>query len=148
MKIVLLEDVKALGKKGTVVEASEGYARNFLLPKKLGVPATAENLNTLKLKKANEDRIAAAQLAAAKELAAKVEAASVTVKIKGGENGKTYGSVSTKEIAEAVKEQLGLEIDKKKIVLPEPIKAFGTYEAVVKLHRDVQAKLSVKVTEA
>ena len=143
MKIVLLEDVKALGKKGTVVEASEGYARNFLLPKKLGVPATAENLNTLKLKKANEDRIAAAQL-----LAAKVEAASVTVKIKGGENGKTYGSVSTKEIAEAVKEQLGLEIDKKKIVLPEPIKAFGTYEAAVKLHRDVQAKLSVKVTEA
>ena len=139
MKIVLLEDVKALGKKGTVVEASEGYARNFLLPKKLGV---------LKLKKANEDRIAAAQLAAAKELAAKVEAASVTVKIKGGENGKTYGSVSTKEIAEAVKEQLGLEIDKKKIVLPEPIKAFGTYEAAVKLHRDVQAKLSVKVTEA
>ena len=97
---------------------------------------------------ANEDRIAAAQLAAAKELAAKVEAASVTVKIKGGENGKTYGSVSTKEIAEAVKEQLGLEIDKKKIVLPEPIKAFGTYEAAVKLHRDVQAKLSVKVTEA
>ncbi len=148
MKIVLLEDVKALGKKGTVVEASEGYARNFLLPKKLGVPATAENLNTLKLKKANEDRIAAAQLAAAKELAAKVEAAAVTVKIKGGENGKTYGSVSTKEIAEAVKEQLGLEIDKKKIVLPEAIKAFGTYEAAVKLHRDVQAKLSVKVTEA
>ena len=148
MKIVLLEDVKALGKKGTVVEASEGYARNFLLPKKLGVPATAENLNTLKLKKANEDRIAAAQLAAAKELAAKVEASAVTVKIKGGENGKTYGSVSTKEIAEAVKEQLGLEIDKKKIVLPEAIKAFGTYEAAVKLHRDVQAKLSVKVTEA
>ena len=130
------------------MEASEGYARNFLLPKKLGVPATAENLNTLKLKKANEDRIAAAQLAAAKELAAKVEAAAVTVKIKGGENGKTYGSVSTKEIAEAVKEQLGLEIDKKKIVLPEAIKAFGTYEAAVKLHRDVQAKLSVKVTEA
>ena len=148
MKIVLLEDVKALGKKGTVVEASEGYARNFLLPKKLGVPATAENLNTLKLKKANEDRIAAAQLAAAKELAAKVEASAVTVKIKGGENGKTYGSVSTKEIAEAVKEQLGLEIDKKKIVLPEAIKAFGTYEAAVKLHRDVQAKRSVKVTEA
>ena len=148
MKIVLLQDVKALGKKGTVVEASEGYARNYLLPKKLGVPATAENLNTLKLKKANEDRIAAAQLAEAKELAAKVEAASVTVKIKGGENGKTYGSVSTKEIAEAGKEQLGLEIDKEKIVLPEAIKAFGTYEAAVKLHRDVQAKLSVKVTEA
>ena len=148
MKVVLLEDVKALGKKGTVVEASEGYARNYLLPKKLGVPATAENLNTLKLKKANEDRIAAEQLKEAKELAAKVEAASVTVKIKGGENGKTYGSVSTKEIAEAVKEQLGLEIDRKKIVLPEAIKAFGSYEAAVKLHRDVQAKLKVTVEEA
>lgn len=148
MKVVLLEDVKALGKKGTVVEASEGYARNYLLPKKLGVPATAENLNTLKLKKANEDRIAAEQLKEAKELAAKVEAASVTVKIKGGENGKTYGSVSTKEIAEAVKEQLGLEIDRKKIVLPEPIKAFGGYEAAVKLHREVQAKLKVTVEEA
>ena len=148
MKVVLLEDVKALGKKGTVVEASEGYARNYLLPKKLGVPATAENLNTLKLKKANEDRIAAEQLKEAKELAAKVEAASVTVKIKGGENGKTYGSVSTKEIAEAVNEQLGLEIDRKKIVLPEAIKAFGSYEAAVKLHRDVQAKLKVTVEEA
>ena len=148
MKVILLEDVKSLGKKGTVVEASEGYARNYLIPKKLGVPATAENLNTLKLKKANEDRIAAAQLAEAKELADRISGASVTVKIKGGENGKTYGSVSTKEIAEAVKEQLGLEIDRKKIVLAEPIRAFGTYETAVKLHRDVQAKLAVNVAEA
>ena len=148
MKVVLLQDVKALGKKGTVVEVAEGYARNFLLPKKLGAPATAENLNTLKLKKANEERVAAALLEEAKALAAKIEAASVTVSIKGGENGKTYGSVSTKEIAEAVKEQLGLEIDRKKIVLPEAIKAFGSYEAAVKLHRDVQAKLKVTVEEA
>ena len=148
MKIVLLQDVKALGKKGTVVEVSEGYARNFLLPKKLGAPATADNLNTLKLQKANEERVAAAELAEAKDIAAKIEAGSVTVAIKGGENGKTYGSVSTKEIADAAKKQLGLDIDKKKIVLPEAIKAFGTYEAAVKLHREVQAKLSVKVTEA
>ena len=147
MKIVLLQDVKALGKKGTVVEASEGYARNYLLPKKLGVPATAENLNTLKLKKANEDRIAAAQLAEAKELAAKVEAASVTVKIKGGENGKTYGSVSTKEIAEAVKEQLGLEIDKKKIVM-DPIKTTGVHDVTVKLHKEISAVVKVAVGEA
>ena len=139
MKVVLLQDVKALGKKGTVVEVAEGYARNFLLPKKLGAPATAENLNTLKLKKANEERVAAALLEEAKALAAKIE---------GGENGKTYGSVSTKEIAEAVKQQLGLDIDKKKIVLADPIKTFGTHETAVKLHREVQAKLSVKVVEA
>ena len=148
MKIVLLQDVKALGKKGTVVEVSEGYARNFLLPKKLGAPATADNLNTLKLQKANEERVAAAELAEAKDIAAKIEAGSVTVAIKGGENGKTYGSVSTKEIADAAKKQLGLDIDKKKIVLAEPLKTFGTHEAVIKLHREVQAKLSVKVTEA
>lgn len=148
MKIVLLQDVKSLGKKGTVVEVSEGYARNFLLPKKLGAPATADNLNTLKLQKANEERVAAAELAEAKELAAKIEEGSITVAIKGGENGKTYGSVSTKEIAEAVKKQLGLEIDKKKIVLAEPLKTFGVHEAGIKLHREVQAKLTVKVVEA
>ena len=148
MKIVLLQDVKALGKKGTVVEVSEGYARNFLLPKKLGAPATADNLNTLKLQKANEERVAAAELAEAKDIAAKIEAGSVTVAIKGGENGKTYGSVSTKEIADAAKKQLGLDIDKKRIVLAEPLKTFGTHEAVNKLHREVQAKLKVKVVEA
>ena len=148
MKIVLLQDVKALGKKGTVVEVSEGYARNFLLPKKLGAPATADNLNTLKLQKANEERVAAAELAEAKDIAAKIEAGSVTVAIKGGENGKTYGSVSTKEIADAAKKQLGLDIDKKKIVLAEALKTFGTHEAVIKLHREVQAKLKVKVVEA
>ena len=136
MKIVLLQDVKSLGKAGTLVEVSEGYARNFLLPKKLGAAATAENLNTLKLKQANEAKIAAEQLAEAKALAAKIEAGSVTVHIKGGENGKTYGSVSTKELA------------KKKIALAEPIKNFGSYETVVKLHRDVQATLKVNVTEA
>ena len=148
MKIVLLQDVKALGKKGTLVEVSEGYARNFLLPKKLGAPATAENLNTLKLKKANEEKIAAEQLAEAKAVAAKLEDGSVTVRIKGGENGKTYGSVSTKEIAEAVKSQKGIEIDKKKIVLPDAIKTFGVHEVAVKLHKEVQAKLTVSVREA
>lgn len=148
MKIVLLQDVKALGKKGTLVEVSEGYARNFLLPKKLGAPATAENLNTLKLKKANEEKIAAEQLAEAQAVAAKLEDGSVTVQIKGGENGKTYGSVSTKEIAEAVKSQKGIGIDKKKIVLPEAIKTFGVHEVAVKLHKEVQAKLTVSVREA
>ena len=147
MKVVLLQDVKSLGKAGDLVEVSEGYARNFLLPKKLGAAATAENLNSLKLKKANEAKIAAEQLAEAKALAAKIEAGAVTVYIKGGENGKTYGSVSTKELAEAVKEQLGLELDKKKIALAEPLKNFGSYETGVKLHREVQAKLKVTVAE-
>lgn len=147
MKVVLLQDVKLLGKAGDLVEVSEGYARNFLLPKKLGAAATAENLNSLKLKKANEAKIAAEQLAEAKALGAKIEAGAVTVYIKGGENGKTYGSVSTKELAEAVKEQLGLELDKKKIALAEPLKNFGSYETVVKLHREVQAKLKVTVAE-
>ena len=126
MKIVLLEDVKTLGKKGDIVEVNEGYARNFLLPKKKGVEATPANLNTLKLQKANEEKKAASLLAAAKEIGDKLKDSSVTISIKGGKEGKTYGSVSTKEIYQAVKEQLGLEVDKKKIVVVEPIKTFGT----------------------
>ena len=148
MQIVLLEDVKALGKKGDVVKVSDGYARNFILPKKLGVGATAKNLNDLKLQKANESKIAAEQLAAAKELGEQLEKSSISLKIRAGEGGKAFGSVSGKEIAAAVKDQLGLEIDKKKLVLPEPIKTFGTHEVPVKLHREVTAKLTVKVSEA
>ena len=148
MEIVLLEDVKALGKKGQIVKVNDGYARNFILPKKLGVEATPKNLNDLKLQKANAAKVAAEQLAAAKELAEKVEKVSVTMKMKAGEGGKAFGSVSGKEIAAAAAEQLGLDIDKKKMVLPEPIKTFGTHEVSVKLHRDVTAKLTVKVTES
>ena len=148
MEIVLLEDVKALGKKGQVVKVNDGYARNFILPKKLGVEATAKNLNDLKLQKANAAKVAAEQLAAAKELAEKIEAVSVTLKMKAGEGGKAFGSVSSKEIAAAAAEQLNLDIDKKKLVLPEPIKTFGNHEVPVKLHKDVTAKLTVKVTEA
>lgn len=148
MEIVLLEDVKALGKKGQIVKVNDGYARNFILPKKLGVEATSKNLNDLKLQKANEAKLAAEQLAAAKELAEKIGKAAVTLTMKAGENGKAFGSVSGKEIAAAAAEQLGLEIDKKKLVLPEPLKTFGTHEVPVKLHRDVTAKLAVKITEA
>lgn len=148
MEIVLLEDVKTLGKKGQIVKVNEGYARNFILPKKLGVEATAKNLNDLKLQKANADRIAAEQLAAARELGEKLEKSVVTLSIKAGENGKAFGSVSSKEIGKAITEQLGLEIDKKKLVLPEPLKTFGTHEVPVKLHKDITAKLSVKVVEA
>ena len=148
MEIVLLEDVKALGKKGQIVKVNDGYARNFILPKKLGVEATSKNLNDLKLQKANEAKLAAEQLAAAKELAAKIEAGSVSLSMKAGESGKAFGPVSSKEIAAAATEQLGLDIDKKKLVLPEPLKTFGTHQVPLKLHKDVTAKLTVKIVEA
>ena len=148
MEVVLLEDVKALGKKGQIVKVNDGYARNFILPKKLGVEATTKNLNDLKLQKANSDKIAAEQLEAAKQLALQIEAKPVTLSIKAGESGKAFGSISTKEIAKAVSDQLGLEIDKKKLVLSDPLKTFGTHEVPVKLHKDVTAKLAVKVVEA
>ena len=148
MEIVLLEDVKALGKKGQIVKVNDGYARNFILPKKLGVEATSKNLNDLKLQKANAAKVAAEQLAAAKELAEQIEKVSVTLKMKAGEGGKAFGSISGKEIAAAAADQLKLDIDKKKLVLPEPIKTFGNHEVPVKLHKDVAAKLTVKVTEA
>ena len=147
MKIILLQDVKNLGKKGDLVEANDGYARNFIIPKKKGVEANQENLNTLKLQKANEEKIAKEKLEAAKELAAKLNEASVSLTIKGGKDGRTFGSVSSKEIEEAIKSQLGLEIDKKKLVIAEPIKTFGNHEVKVKLHKDVTAALKVKVGE-
>ena len=148
MKIILLQDEKKLGKKGDIIEASEGYARNYILPKKIGVEATSKNMNDLKLQKANESRIAQEQLDAAKALAEVLETKQVTVKIKAGEGGKAFGSVSSKEIAAAYKEQHNLDVDKKKIQLPESLKNFGTYEVSVKLHPQVTGKLTVKVTEA
>lgn len=147
MKVILLEDVKKLGKKGDIVEVSDGYARNFVLPKKLGVEATGKNMNDLKLQNANKERIAKENLDAAKAFAEQMEKEQVMVSIKGGEGGRTFGSVSSKEIAQAYKEQCGKEIDKKKIILPEPIKSFGVYEIGVKLHPNVTGKLKVKVTE-
>ena len=148
MEIVLLEDVKALGKKGQIVTVNDGYARNFILPKKLGVEATSKNLNDLKLKKANDAKLAAEILAAAKELAAKLDESKVTLSIKAGEGGRAFGSVSNKEISKAITDQLGLEIDKKKIVLNAPIKSIGSFEVPIKLHKDVTARLAVKVVEA
>lgn len=148
MKIILLQDEKKLGKKGDIIEASEGYARNYILPKKIGVEATPKNMNDLKLQKANDAKVAQEQLDAAKALAAELETKQIIVKIKAGEGGRTFGSVSTKEIAAAVKEQCNLEIDKKKMQLPEALKNFGSYEVNVKLHVQVTAKLTVKVVEA
>ena len=148
MKIILLEDVKTLGKKGDIVDVSDGYARNFVLPKKLGVEANSKNKNDLKLQKANAEKVAKEQLEAARELAGVLATKEVSLTIKAGEGGKTFGSVSSKEIAQAAKEQCGLEIDKKKIQLPEPIKSLGVFEVGVKLHPKVIGTLKVKVTEA
>lgn len=148
MKVILLEDVKTLGKKGQVVEISDGYAKNFILKKKMGVEATNANMNDLKLQKARAEKLAKEQLEAAEKLAAALEDKSVTVAIRAGSNGKAFGSVSSKEIAAAYKEQWGLDIDKKKIQLAEPIKTFGDHEVAVKLHPQVTGKLKVKVQEA
>ncbi|MBE5876763.1 MAG: 50S ribosomal protein L9 [Lachnospiraceae bacterium] len=148
MKVILLQDVKSVGKKGDMVELSEGYARNFILPKKLGVEANNANMNNLKLQKANEAKIAKEQLEAAQALAKEVEEMLVKVTIKSGEGGRTFGSVSSKEISKAVAEQYGKEIDKKKMQMPDAIKSLGTYEVMVKLHPKVTAKLRVSVQEA
>ena len=148
MKVILLQDVKSLGKKDQIVDVSDGYARNMLLPKKLGIEATSKNMNNLKLKKAHEDKVAAEVLAEAQALAAQMENESVTMSIKMGENGRTFGSISSKEIAEAIKEQLGHDIDKKKIVMKDAIKAPGTRTVGIKLHSKVTANMTVKIVEA
>ena len=147
MKVILKEDVKSLGKKGEIVEVSDGYARNFILKRNKGVEANAKNLNDLKLKKANDDKLVQEQYEAAQELGAKVEAGKIEVSIKTGEGGKAFGSVSSKEIASEVKSQMDLDIDKKKIVLKEAIKTLGTFKVPVKLHTKVTAELTVNVTE-
>ena len=146
MKVVLLEDVKSLGKKGQTVEVSDGYARNFILPKKLGVEANATNLNDLKLQKAHADKVAKEQLENAKQLAAELAEKTVELSVKSGVEGRVFGSVSSKEIAVAAKAQLGLELDKKKIVLDEPIKSLGVHNVSIRLHKDVTATLKVHVS--
>lgn len=147
MKVILTEDVKSLGKKGEIVDVSDGYARNFILKKKKGVEANSKNLNDLKLKKANDDKIAQEQYEAAQELGKKLEAGEIRLSIKMGEGGRAFGSVSSKEIAEAVKNQMGLEIDKKKVQLKETIKTPGTHNVTVKLHPKVAAELKVTVAQ-
>ncbi|MEG1846967.1 MAG: 50S ribosomal protein L9 [Lachnospiraceae bacterium] len=147
MKVILLENVKSLGKKGETVDINDGYARNYVLPKKLGLEANSKNLNDLKLQKAKEEKMAKELLEEAQEFAATIESKEVMVRIKSGEGGKTFGSISSKEIVKAALEQHGLELDKKKLQLPEAIKSLGTYEVSVKLHPQVTASLKVKVEE-
>ena len=147
MKVILTEDVKSLGKKGEIVEVSDGYARNFILKKKKGLEANNKNLNDLKLKKANDDKLAQEQYEAAKELGKKLETGKVEMSIKTGEGGKAFGSNASKEIAAEVKEQMGLVVDKKKIQLKEAIKTLGTHNVPIKLHPKVTVDLKVIVNE-
>ncbi|MBR1909956.1 MAG: 50S ribosomal protein L9 [Lachnospiraceae bacterium] len=147
MKVILLQDVKSVGKSGDVVDVSDGYAKNFIFKKKLGIPADSKNLNDLKLKKANDEKVAAENLAYAQEFAKELETKTIVVKLKAGEGGKTFGSISSKEIAQEAKTQFDIDIDKKKIVLAEAIRSFGTFDVPVKLHPSVTANLKVKVEE-
>ena len=145
MKVILLQDVNKVGKKGEMVEAADAYARNVLIRRKLAVEATGQALNDLKLKKANDEKVAEENLEKAKELKEKLDKSSVTIRVKTGEGDRLFGSISGKEIAEAAKEQLGIELDRRKIVVENPIKTIGTMDVLVKLHTKVKAQLTVKV---
>ena len=147
MEVILLEDVKSLGKKGQIVKVNDGYARNFILKKNLGLEANSKNLNDFKLQEANNAKIAKEKLENAKKQAEELKEASVTVKLKTGAGGKTFGSISAKEIALAAKEQLNMDIDKKKLVLQDAIKSLGCHIVQLKLHPEVTAELTVKVVE-
>ncbi len=147
MKVVLLSDVKKLGKAGEIHEVSDGYARNFLIAKKLAKQADNAAINDAKLKKEAIAREKARILAEAKELGDKLKDSEITVYVKGGDNGRIFGSVSTKEIASEISKQLSLDVDKKKIVVKDAIKAFGTYDIAIKLHPKVTAQLKLKVLE-
>ena len=148
MKVILLEDVKSLGKKGQIVNVSDGYARNMILPKKIGVEATSKNLNDLKLRKANEEKVAQENLDAAKAFAEELSTKEVILTLKVGEGGRTFGSVSSKEISEAAKKQLNLDIDKKKLQMENPIRNLGVTNVPVRLHPKVTGSLKVWVKEA
>lgn len=147
MKVILMQDVKALGKKGDVVEVSEGYARNMLLKKGLGKEANSKNMNDLKLQKANVEKIAKETLEAAEALGKEMKDKEIKVAVKAGEGGRVFGSVSSKEIAEELKKQLGYDIDKKKILLESPIKALGYTSVAIKLHAKVTTEIRVHVLE-
>ena len=148
MKVVLLQDVKGQGKKDDIVEVSDGYARNFLFPKKLAAVADAKVLNDIKNKEAAKQRRIELEKQAARETAEKLSGVMVKIKVKEGAagDGKFYGSVTTKDIAEALAAQHGIEVDKRKIVLDDAIKAYGTYTVDVKLYPEISGKVNVLVT--
>ena len=147
MKVILQQDVKGQGKKGQLIEASDGYARNFLLPRKLAVPATAENLNTMKQHEKAKKAQEAAEKAEAQAVAEKLKEAVVKLTAKAGSGGRLFGAVTSKEISDALKEQYGLDVAKTKIVQDEPIKSFGTYQLKCKLGYEITGTLTVTVSE-
>ena len=147
MKVILQQDVKGQGKKGQLIEASDGYARNFLLPRKLAVPATAENLNTMKQQEKAKKAQEAAEKAEAQAVAEKLKGAVVKLTAKAGSGGRLFGAVTSKEISDALKEQYGLDVAKTKIVQDEPIKSFGTYQLKCKLGYQITGTLTVTVSE-
>ena len=147
MKVILQQDIKGQGKKGQMIDAAEGYARNYLLPRKLAIPATADAINTMNLREKARRAEEAANREAAVQLGGKLKDVTVKIPAKGGKEGKLFGAITNKEIAEALLAQFRLDVAKQKIVLDEPIKAFGTYEVRAKLGYEVTAKFSVSVTE-
>lgn len=146
MQVILITDVKSLGKKGTIVNVNDNYARNYIIPHKLGIEATKANLNDLKLRNANMEKLEAARVANAKDMKAAIEGRKVNVAIKTGKDGKLFGSVTNKEVAEAIKKTFNVDIDKKKIIM-EAIKTSGEHVVNIKLHKDITATVTVNVTE-
>ena len=147
MQVILITDVKSLGKKGTIVNVNDSYARNYIIPRKLGVEATKANLNDLKLQNANTEKLEAARLANARDMKAAIDGRTVSIAIKSGTDGKLFGSVTGKEVADAIDSAFSVSIDKKKIVM-DPIKTTGEHQITIKLHKDVTASVTVKVSEA
>ena len=148
MKVILLQDIRGKGKKGQMIEASDGYARNFLLPRKMAVEATADNVNTMKMNDKAKAEQAAREKAQAQEFAEKLKEVTVEIKAKAGTSGRLFGSITSAEVSEALKQQFGIAIDKKKIVQDEPIKSFGTFSMKAKLGYEIVATISVHVSEA
>ena len=146
MQVILITDVKSLGKRGTIVNVNDNYARNYIIPHKLGIEANKANLNDLKLQNANMEKLEAARVANAKDMKAAIDGKKVNVAIKTGKDGKLFGSVTNKEVAEAIKKTFNVDIDKKKIVM-EALKTSGEHAVNVKLHKDIAATVTVNVTE-
>lgn len=148
MKVILLQDVKGKGKKGQMIEASDGYARNFLLPRKMAIEATADNVNTMKMNDKAKAEQAAREKANAQDIAKKLKDITVEIKAKSGNGGRLFGSITSAEVSEALKQQFGIVVDKKKIVQDEPIKSFGSFSMKAKLGYEIVATISIHVSEA
>ena len=145
MKVILLQDVKGTGKKNQLVNVSDGYARNFLFVKKLAIEATTDNMQKLKEFNFSQDLKKQKEIENAKEIGKKIETTKLYIKVKAGETGKIFGGVTSAQIADELKKQTGIEVDKKKILLEEPIKLLGTYTVVLKLYEGISAKLKINV---